>query len=85
MAPYEALARMIIRLRMDHDLTQEALAIRVGTSKTAISRLESGQHSPTAETLRKVAEAFGGHLLIGLELPSSTGSDTTQQTLARVG
>jgi ribosome-binding protein aMBF1 (putative translation factor) len=85
LAPYEDLARMIIRLRMDRALTQEALAARVGTSKTAISRLESGQHAPTAETLRKIARAFGGHLIIGLEMPSSAGSQEPQRTLARVG
>lgn len=85
LAPYEDLARMIIRLRMDQDLTQEALAARVGTSKTAISRLESGQHAPTAETLRKIATAFGGHLIIGLEMPGSAGSQEPQRTLARVG
>ncbi|MDA8267656.1 MAG: helix-turn-helix transcriptional regulator [Actinomycetota bacterium] len=82
LAPYEDVARMIIRLRMDHDLTQEALAQRVGTSKAAISRLESGRHAPTAETLRKIAGAFGGHLVIGLEMPTS--STHTQTVLARV-
>ena len=81
-APYEEVARMIIRLRIDHGLTQEELAERVGTSKTAISRLESGRHAPTAETLRKIALAFGGHLVIGLEMP--TGARETQTVLARV-
>lgn len=85
LAPYEELARMIIRLRMDQDLTQEALAARVGTSKTAISRLESGQHAPTTQTLRKIANAFGGHLVIGLEIPGSPGTEKPQRSLARVG
>ena len=82
LAPYEDVARMIIRLRIDHDLTQESLAERVGTSKTAISRLESGRHAPTTETLRKIAGAFGGHLVIGLEIP--TGAKDTRKVLARV-
>ena len=82
LAPYEDVARIIIRLRMDNDLTQEALAERVGTSKTAISRLESGRHAPTAETLRKIARAFGGHLVIGLEMPAGAGE--TRTVLARV-
>lgn len=84
LAPYEDVARMIIRLRMDHGLTQESLAERVGTSKTAISRLESGRHAPTAETLRKIAGAFGGHLLIGLEMPATAGTRETSTVLARV-
>jgi ribosome-binding protein aMBF1 (putative translation factor) len=84
LAPYEDVARMIVRLRLDHDLTQEALAERVGTSKTAISRLESGRHAPTAETLRKIAGAFGGHLVIGLEMPVSAKARDTRTVLARV-
>jgi DNA-binding XRE family transcriptional regulator len=84
--PYEELARQIIRLRMAHELSQEALAERVGTTKTAISRLESGRHAPTVESLRKIAVAFGGHLLIGFDVPETpTGSHRTQKTkLAKV-
>ncbi len=82
LAPYEDVARIIIRLRMDNGLTQDALAERVGTSKAAISRLESGRHAPTAETLRKIARAFGGHLVIGLEMP--IGGHKTETVLARV-
>jgi DNA-binding XRE family transcriptional regulator len=84
LARYEDVARLIIRLRMDFGLTQEALAERVGTSIPAISRLESGRHRPTAETLRKIAAAFGGQLLIGLELPGPTESAPRRQVLARV-
>lgn len=84
LAPYEEVARMIIRLRLDHHLTQEELAKRVGTSKTAISRLESGRHAPTAETLRKVAGAFGGHLVIGLEMPGSASARDNCRVIARV-
>jgi DNA-binding XRE family transcriptional regulator len=84
LAPYEELARMVIRLRIDYNLTQEDLASRVGTSKTAICRLESGQHAPTAESLRKIASAFGGHLVIGVEMPSDSSSGRPVQHLARV-
>lgn len=67
--PYEAIAREVSALRMRHDLTQEALAQRTGTTKSAISRLESGQHAPTVVTLEKVAAAFGGHLVITFAVP----------------
>ena len=82
--PYEEVARAIIGLRMEHNLTQEALAHQVGTSKTAISRLESGRHAPTTETLRRIAAAFGGHLLIGLEVPNPSKSGRNRRVLARV-
>lgn len=67
--PYEEIARQVIGLRMSHRLSQEALAARVGTTKSAISRLESGQHAPTVATLQKVAAAFGGHLSISFDVP----------------
>lgn len=65
--PYEQIARQVIRLRMDHGLSQQALAERVGTTKSAISRLESGQHAPTVATLNKIALAFGARLVVSFE------------------
>ncbi|HEX4754646.1 MAG TPA: helix-turn-helix transcriptional regulator [Candidatus Dormibacteraeota bacterium] len=62
--PYERMARAIIRLRMELDLSQEELARRVGTSASAIARLESGQHRPSVETLRRIAKAFDRTLVI---------------------
>jgi ribosome-binding protein aMBF1 (putative translation factor) len=83
--PYEEIARQIIRLRMDHDLSQEQLAARVKTTKTAISRLESGRHAPTVATLRKIATAFNGHLLIGFDVPPAKGRRArSRRELARV-
>jgi DNA-binding XRE family transcriptional regulator len=70
--PYEEIARQVISLRMSHALSQEALAQRVGTTKSAISRLESGQHAPTVATLQKIASAFGGHLVISFDVPEGT-------------
>jgi transcriptional regulator with XRE-family HTH domain len=46
----------------------EAVARKIGTTKSAISRLEGGsQHSPSIATLRKYAEAVGCDLVIKLE------------------
>ena len=67
LAPLEALARILIAYRIEQGLTQEALAQRVGTSKTAICRLESGQHKPSVETLLKIGRALGQKLVIGFE------------------
>lgn len=72
--PYEEIARQVIRLRMDHDLSQEALARRVGTTKSAISRLESGHHAPTVATLHKVASAFDRQLVISFDEPVASAS-----------
>ena len=66
-APYEALARVVVARRGALGLSQEDLARRVGTTASAISRIESGRHSTTASTLKRVFEALDGRLLIGIE------------------
>jgi ribosome-binding protein aMBF1 (putative translation factor) len=75
--PYEHIARQVIRLRMDHGLSQQALADRVGSTKSAISRLESGHHAPTVATLQKIARAFGGRLVVNFE----TGTPPTRPSV----
>lgn len=40
-------------------MTQEQLAEKSGLPQSHISRLESGKHSPTAQTLEKIAPALG--------------------------
>ena len=67
--PYEEVARQVIRLRLDHALSQEALARRVGTTKSAISRLESGQHAPNLSTLGRIADAFDGRVVVSFDIP----------------
>lgn len=67
MAPFEALARMIIARRIRYGLTQEALAELMGTSVPAVSRLESGRHRPNVKTLERLGEAFGERLIVGFE------------------
>jgi len=65
LAPYEALARIVIRRRGQLGLSQAELAQRMGTSHSAISRIESGQHATTVQTLRRLADALETHLVLG--------------------
>jgi ribosome-binding protein aMBF1 (putative translation factor) len=65
-----AIADLVILHRTRAGLTQDALASRMGTSISAISRLESGFHVPSIETLRKLASALGGRLKIEIVDPS---------------
>lgn len=67
LAPYESLARMIVARRIRYGLNQAQLAARMGTSVSAVSRLESGQHRPSVETLEKVGQAFGERFVFGFE------------------
>jgi DNA-binding XRE family transcriptional regulator len=62
-----ALAAELLRARSRSGLTQEAVAERMGTSKSAVSRLETaGKHSPSVTTLRRYAEAVGCDIEIKL-------------------
>jgi len=66
---YAAL-RALLEARKQAGLTQEEVAIRMGTSKSAVSRLESSlrdpRHSPTFETIRRYAKACGKRVEIQL-------------------
>lgn len=67
LAPYEELARMVIMRRAALGLTQAELAARMGTTASAVSRIESGQHATNAQTLKKLADAFGVRAVLGFE------------------
>lgn len=70
LAPYEELARIVIMRRAALGLTQAELAARMGTTASAISRVESGQHATSAQTVKKLADAFGARAVLGFEFGS---------------
>jgi DNA-binding XRE family transcriptional regulator len=62
-----ALVRELLRARSRAGLSQEAVAERMGTTKSAVSRLEAGgRHSPSVTTLKKYAHAVGCEVEIRL-------------------
>jgi ribosome-binding protein aMBF1 (putative translation factor) len=67
LAPYEGIARFVIMRRGALGLTQEQLAKRMGTSHSAISRIESGQHRTSVATLERLAQALDVRFVIGFE------------------
>ncbi len=59
------LTREMLAARSKFGLTQEAVAARMGTTKSAVSRLEAaGKHAPSLTTLKKYAQAVGCRLEI---------------------
>ena len=54
-----ALARQIRETRTAKKLTQQAVAKKAAMPQSVIARLESGDHSVSVETLRRVAHALG--------------------------
>jgi transcriptional regulator with XRE-family HTH domain len=63
----EELARHIRSHRTAQKLSQRELAERAGTSHSAISRIESGRHRITVDTLQRIAQALGVDLILTFE------------------
>lgn len=62
-----ALASEMLAARSQAGLTQDAVAQRMGTTKSAISRLEAvGRHAPSLATLKRYAAAVGCELQVKL-------------------
>lgn len=70
-AGFREIAWLLIKYRMDHGLTQQELALRVGTSYSQISRIESGRHKTSIDTLVRIAHALDLKLVVGFEHRSS--------------
>lgn len=71
-AEYEALApefeisSELLRARLRAGLSQAELASLMGTSQSAIAKLESGQTLPSTKTLIRFAEATGSKIQVRL-------------------
>lgn len=63
-----ALLDEFLRARAEQGLTQAEVAARIGTTQSAVARMESGrgQHSPSLATLSRYAEALGCKLEVRL-------------------
>jgi transcriptional regulator with XRE-family HTH domain len=77
------LAAQVILFRTRQGLSQTELAKKIGTSYSAISRLESGQHAASGETLRRVADALGLRLVLIDDEASTESGGTRIRELAR--
>ncbi|MDG4874501.1 helix-turn-helix transcriptional regulator [Mesorhizobium sp. WSM4935] len=70
-----ALAEALIKARGEADMTQEQVAVAMGTTQAVIARLESGRNMPSTRTLQRFAKATGSKLRISFE-PSRPKSRT---------
>ena len=71
----------VLKARATSGLTQADVAERIGTTQSAIARLESptSGHSPSVGTLQKYARALGFKLQIRLIPEASTKSQARMQ------
>jgi transcriptional regulator with XRE-family HTH domain len=56
----------LIRARTEARLSQAELARRMGTTQSAVARMEGGSVSPSLSTLRRYAAATGARLRLEL-------------------
>src|SRR3990172_471954 len=79
----------ILKARAEAGLTQAELAERIGTTQSAVARMETaiGKHSPSIATLKRYASALGYRLQLRLvKAPGlTTRSTRTREKASRAG
>jgi len=53
-----AVATRIVEYRVEHELTQTALAHKLEMKQPAVARLEAGEHNPSFDTLARISHAL---------------------------
>jgi transcriptional regulator with XRE-family HTH domain len=61
------IARELIAARASMGLTQADVAQRMGTTQSAVARLESGKRSPSLRSVQRYAQAIGCRAVVRLE------------------
>jgi len=65
--PRYELIKQFVAARKRLHITQEELAVRVGTKKSNISRFESGACNPSLDFVTKVAHSLGKEIHISMK------------------
>ena len=66
---YFKMGVLIQQARLEKGMTQEELAIKVGTTKSYISKIENNIKEARLSTLQKIVElGLGGHLELSIKL-----------------
>jgi transcriptional regulator with XRE-family HTH domain len=76
-----AIANLIRSARERADLTQKALAARLGTTQSVVSRWESGRDEPRLSTVARIMRACGFRLTMSAE-PDDVDRTQIQHHLA---
>jgi ribosome-binding protein aMBF1 (putative translation factor) len=77
-------AKLVLIRRTELGLNRQALAERMGTTQSVITRLESGRHSFSIATLQRVARALDVKLVFGFEVDDSDGDSEPSRSLVVV-
>ena len=80
-----ALLDEFLKARAAQGLTQAQVAEKIGTTQSAVARMESGsgKHSPSLATLSRYAEALGCKLEVRLVRKTRTAKNLTGRSNSR--
>lgn len=67
-----AVAMRVLAYRVEHGLSQTAMARELGMQQPAVARLEAGDHEPTFSTLERLARGLGIEFHIDIT-PATSG------------
>ncbi|HYM46269.1 MAG TPA: helix-turn-helix transcriptional regulator [Solirubrobacteraceae bacterium] len=59
-----AVALKVLAYRTEHNLSQRALAVKLGVTQPQVARLEAGEHNPTIDTLARLAQTLNIEFVI---------------------
>jgi DNA-binding XRE family transcriptional regulator len=59
LAPAREFAATLLRYRAEHQLSQRALAEKLGVSQPRVVKLESGEHNPEVDTIINAVRRLG--------------------------
>ena len=75
----------LIGARVHSGLTQEQIAERMGTTQSAVARLEGWSANPSVKTLRRYAEATGTRLVVMFEPVNVDHSSADEEAASKNG
>lgn len=67
LSPCYQVISSLIEARLKKGLTQEELAVKIGTKQSAIARVESGKGNPSLKFLEKMVAGIGSKLVIQVQ------------------
>jgi transcriptional regulator with XRE-family HTH domain len=79
-----ALGRLIVKLRNEHRLSQEDLALEAHVDRTRVGEIERGEANPTIDTLDRIAKVLGQSLGLLIVQAEELASGATSRPAATV-
>jgi ribosome-binding protein aMBF1 (putative translation factor) len=64
-------AAQLIEYRADHNLSQRALAEKLGKKQPYVARLEAGETNPDVETVANISRSLGIEFVISIAPPAA--------------